>query len=750
MRRYFWIKRTIFTNIVFMLVFYLMSPLKVFAETGDINADGVITSDDSKLLRDYLVGNSGGISELNSDIDEDGDVDLADLVLLERRLGIIPEDDQLYSDSTETDGGKPLVTEEVYGKSEMGRDLVCTIIEPDHFDRTILVNFAIHGFEDNYDHDGQVLVDTAELVINHFRNAEDLHGCRLLIVSCANPDGLVDGTTNNGFGRCNANGVDLNRDFDAAHVVMNNARNYTPYPFSASESRALRDLVNTYHPKIVLDCHGWLNYTIGDSELAKVFYEEMGLAHHVSFSDNAHGYFSYWAHNQGALALLVEFTAPGFERQPFLNALERLVEGDYEDGTGDFEEHEEYSEFSSIIAYTISTEHVNTYKDIDGERTGWIDGANDQCTIEKIYKNGWIRVRYPISSGYRSAYCSLDEFIDPAYRITPKKVSFNQNQTVYRRSDLSEKIGTVFSTDITFCVADAGDTLQIVYPLDAGGWKMGWVSKITATSTDELQDSSSAAGVQRFGNNLSLLYAGREAENASNLRAEVTYIPIETSPGETFDLPVSVRAEDLIAARVWMMYDPDIMELVSVKNGTALAGMTLKDDKKANLFCMLWSDSLQKSPNYVDGPLIFLKFHVKEDIGTKEASVLFFNQTGDAIDGNLGAVSFNAVSSTISIREEESQEFRISFDTQTIESEAFTGCGFGTAYLNNGRLTSIGSRAFANCTNLKRVFMSESTIFIAEDAFEGIDDLTIYGVKGSYAESYAKQFGIHFQESKDQ
>ena len=741
-------KRIYLKYIFVVLVNLFLLPTAVFAETGDINADGRVSAEDSLLLRDYLVGNAVGIYESNSDIDEDGDVDLKDLVLLERSLGKVPEDDKIPVDPIEPGEGKPTVSEIVYGQSEMGRDLVCTIIEPEHFDRTILVNFAIHGFEDVYDHDGQELVDTAELVIDHFRDAEDLHGCRLLIVSCANPDGLIDGTTNNGFGRCNANGVDLNRDFDAAHVVMNNARNYTQYPFSASESRALRDLVNEYHPAIVLDCHGWLDYTIGDSELAKVFYEEMGLSHHVSFSDNAHGYFSYWAHNQGALALLVEFTAPGFDRLPFLNAMERLVAGDYEDGNGIFEEDEEFREFSPTVSYTISTGHVTTYKDIEGESTGWIDGAADQCTIEKVYKNGWTRVRYPISSGYRSAYCSLDEFIDPAFRTVPEKISFKQNQTVYRRKDLSEKIGSVYSTDAAYCVADAGNVIQIVYPLDAGGWKMGWVSRDVVTFSDETQ--SSAASVMNSGRFLPLLSIGSGDKSTNTSSAEMTCLPIQTSPGETFELPVSVQAEDLIAARIWMMYDPDLLELAAVKNGTSLSGMSLNDDKDARLYCMLWSDSLQESPNSLEGTLALLTFHVKEDADFQDTSISFFSQKGDALGGSLDSVSLNAVSSTITVHEAESNVFRIPIETRTIEEEAFTGCFFDIAYLNNGRLVSIKSRAFAECVNLRKVYISESTTFISEDAFAGVEDLVIYAAKGSYAESFAKKQGITFEECEEQ
>lgn len=148
-------------------------------------------------------------------------------------------------------------TEVVYGTSENGRDLTCCVLtDGAEYSRTLLLNFAIHGYEDAYAADGQVLVDFAERLIGHYSRQTTLHGCRLVIVPCANPDGLLDGSTNNGFGRCNAKGIDLNRDFDAGHYPFQNARNYTPEPFSAAESRALRDLYWAYLPDVVIDFHG--------------------------------------------------------------------------------------------------------------------------------------------------------------------------------------------------------------------------------------------------------------------------------------------------------------------------------------------------------------------------------------------------------------------------------------------------------------------------------------------------------------
>ena len=71
--------------------------------------------------------------------------------------------------------------------------------------------------------------------------------------------------------------------------------------------------------------------------------------------------------------------------------------------------------------------------------------------------------------------------------------------------------------------------------------------------------------------------------------------------------------------------------------------------------------------------------------------------------------------------------------------------------LNNVKIgentTAINRLAFANCTSLKEIEIPENVTEIADDAFRNIEsNLTIYGVKGSYAESYADDKGIEFVE----
>jgi len=439
---------------------------------GDANSDNELNLRDVVILRRYIAGGwQDAINKNAADMNGDNEINLKDVVLQRRKIvggwesAVNPA--ERYSSF-------------VYGSSENGRDLICHSITPEKYDKTILMNFEIHGFEDDYAKDGQVLVDTAERLIEYYKEYENL-STRILIIPSANPDGLLDGTTNNGFGRCNAKGIDLNRDFDANYKPnTTQGRNYTPYAFSASESRALRDLCLEYKPEIVLDFHGWLDYTIGDIELAEVFYQEMGLSHHVSFTDsNASGYFANWAHQQGSLGLLVEFTNDNIPYENLVSALDRLVTGNYDNGQGEYAEDERFSQFDSISTYTLLSENVTTYMgfNVPFNTTSYIDGATDLCTIQKIYKNGWVKINYPVSSGTKTAYAKLSDFISEESITEFKNANVSDNTTVYRRSNMTETIGSVWTTDEFIVIAETDNMVQIVYPLDAGGWKMGWIEK---------------------------------------------------------------------------------------------------------------------------------------------------------------------------------------------------------------------------------------------------------------------------------
>lgn len=167
----------------------------------------------------------------------------------------------------------------VYGLSESGRELICHRIGDPQAAHSLLLTFGVHGFEDAYDHDGQVLRLIAHRVIDYFaENPKQLSDLCLYIVPSANPDGLLDGTTHNGFGRCNAAGLDVNRDFPIGWSEDYRVRYKTgDTPFSSAEARAIRDLVEKISPTYGVDVHGWIDAVYGSGSAADLFAQSFGM-----------------------------------------------------------------------------------------------------------------------------------------------------------------------------------------------------------------------------------------------------------------------------------------------------------------------------------------------------------------------------------------------------------------------------------------------------------------------------------------
>lgn len=79
-----------------------------------------------------------------------------------------------------------------------------------------------------------------------------------------------------------------------------------------------------------------------------------------------------------------------------------------------------------------------------------------------------------------------------------------------------------------------------------------------------------------------------------------------------------------------------------------------------------------------------------------------------------------------------------------IGTSAFWQCGSLKSVTIPGNVTEISDRAFAYCTALDEVTIPESVKTISDSAFNGSTSVTIYGVAGSYAETFAKNNSIKF------
>ena len=80
----------------------------------------------------------------------------------------------------------------------------------------------------------------------------------------------------------------------------------------------------------------------------------------------------------------------------------------------------------------------------------------------------------------------------------------------------------------------------------------------------------------------------------------------------------------------------------------------------------------------------------------------------------------------------------------SIPASTFAQCDVLETVVIPYRVTSINSSAFKNCVALKNVTIPRATTSIASDAFSYYSRMTIYGVAGTYAETFAANNSIQF------
>lgn len=83
-----------------------------------------------------------------------------------------------------------------------------------------------------------------------------------------------------------------------------------------------------------------------------------------------------------------------------------------------------------------------------------------------------------------------------------------------------------------------------------------------------------------------------------------------------------------------------------------------------------------------------------------------------------------------------------------IGTYAFEGCEAMESIVFPNSLTTIKGYAFANNPKLTHVTMPESITSIADTAFSYPTSMTVYGIRGSYAETWAENKGATFEENK--
>ena len=217
----------------------------------------------------------------------------------------------------------------VYGTSGAGRELKA--YRYGDGENVMVVTFAIHGYEDNFAQDGQMLVDTAQQLMSALRADYDNlvrdGDWSVYVLPCLNPDGLYDGWTHNGPGRCTTyaldssgnliygTGIDMNRCFPYSFSVSYSSRYYTgSQPLMAREAQALADFVSSVKgdgDNVLIDTHGWYSQIIVSGgtggTIYQTFKDYFSRCSYASLYGGT-GYFSSWAaYVEGYDACLFEF-----------------------------------------------------------------------------------------------------------------------------------------------------------------------------------------------------------------------------------------------------------------------------------------------------------------------------------------------------------------------------------------------------------------------------------------------------------
>ena len=121
---------------------------------------------------------------------------------------------------------------------------------------------------------------------------------------------------------------------------------------------------------------------------------------------------------------------------------------------------------------TISTSNTKCYDSVNGSSAGSIYPTDD-CEIQAIYTNGWVKCRCPWDDGTtKTVYVKKSVFINSsssAVKMTAPKYALT-----YLRAGDTSSWGWIDKGDTIYKVATSGNMTQIIYPASSG-LRCAWV-----------------------------------------------------------------------------------------------------------------------------------------------------------------------------------------------------------------------------------------------------------------------------------
>ncbi len=232
----------------------------------------------------------------------------------------------------------PEATPIVYGSSGEGRNLLAYKFGDG--ENVMVIGFAIHGYEDNWEQDAEALVYTAGQLMEQLSQNIGIiqeYDWTVYILPCMNPDGFYSGRTKNGPGRRTTRhynsddtlvvgGIDLNRSFPHEWVQYTDDRYFNgSEPLAAEEARSLAQFIETVQGtgnNILIDTHGWMSQIItsdGRGLIYRVFKQAFPGNTYADLN-RGNGYFSAYAADLGYDACLFEFPDGIYSLEQFVDS----------------------------------------------------------------------------------------------------------------------------------------------------------------------------------------------------------------------------------------------------------------------------------------------------------------------------------------------------------------------------------------------------------------------------------------------
>lgn len=230
--------------------------------------------------------------------------------------GILPEENNTLEsfDNSYTHFGSKIV----YGQTQKGRDMF--YYKCGTGQNHLFLTFALHGWEDgvmadgtDYHGDGNVLLKIAKRFMQKFTNLSNSslntikNNWTIYVFPGINLDGIVNGNSNNGFGRCLYDKLDPNRNWGGNFVANNENPRYKTSSnyFDAIELVNLRDCLRNNigsGKNVLIDVHGWYNQTVGSANLGEYYWNSMGIPSARHSYSYGQGYLIAWAKNSPTLS----------------------------------------------------------------------------------------------------------------------------------------------------------------------------------------------------------------------------------------------------------------------------------------------------------------------------------------------------------------------------------------------------------------------------------------------------------------